>query len=133
MTDPLHDRPGTFEISCRTPDPEDETIHVVEVESAYRFWLRVVLHVQEWEQDDATFFSLIEMHAVRTQELDLTSEFLYDEEWWDALLDASVEHLALRSQGFRRALEDGRPTFRFAWEIGKIRTIEFAPDGANEA
>ena len=106
---------------------------MVEVESSYRFWLRVVLHVEEWQQDDTTFFSLNEMHAVRTQELDLTSEFIYDGEWWDALLDAALEHLALGSKGFRRALEDGRPAFRFAWEIGQIRTIRFAPPGGGRS
>lgn len=127
MKDPLRGWPGTFEITCDTLSERDETVHVVEVENSYRFWLRVVLHVQEWEQDGASFFSLIEMHLVRTQELDLTIEFIEDTEWWAVLLDEVVGHLAVRSEGFQQAAEDGRPEFRFGWDVGKIRTVKFAP------
>lgn len=136
MADSYHDyhsRPGTFDVSCRTPDPNDETVQIVAVENSYRWHLRVEMHVQEWEWEGTTYFSIIELHVVRTWTLDLTSEFLHDDEWWDALIAATLDQLALRSVGFRQALDDGRPEFRYGWDLGPTRKITFEPPGAGEA
>lgn len=103
---------------------------IIQVIDADRPWLEIRMRVRQWTDDDIVFFRLANLRIVSEDATDAKPTLLLPQgEWWAAVLDEVLEHIAFATGRFDRVAEkhDGVFTYVYGWEDGELREAEIRP------
>lgn len=108
----------------------DDYVQEVEVVDEDRPWLDIRLGVRESHDEGIVIFRLATVHITSA---DLAESqptvVLSDGEWWQAVLDEVLEHVAFTTTRFDHAVERSEPvfTYRYGWDDGYVQESEISP------
>lgn len=108
----------------------------VQVLDADRPWLEIRMRLRQWTDDDIVFFRLANVHIASEDATEAKPTLLLPQgDWWAAVLDAVLEHIAFASAAFDRVAEkhEGVFTYVYGWEDGELREAEIHPADPREA